>query len=48
MRNALNHSVADAFHEAAQPHVSSRLFAYVQAIAACGLLVLAGMSLLAL
>lgn len=35
----------EAFHEAAPPHEPIRLFAYVEALAACGLLILVGVSL---
>jgi len=47
MRNALNHHVAEAFDDAVKPHTKSRLFCYIEAIAACGLLIYAGVSLLA-
>ncbi|WP_447728694.1 hypothetical protein [Sphingomonas koreensis] len=46
MRNALNHHAAEAFHDAVQPQAPRRLFCYVEAIAACGLLIYAGISLL--
>lgn len=46
MRNALNTRAAEALHDAAQPHAPRRFFCYVEAIAACGLLVYAGVSLL--
>jgi hypothetical protein len=45
MRNALNHNAAETFHDAAKPHAPRRLFCYIEAIAACGLLVYAGISL---
>jgi len=45
MRNALNHNAADTYHDAATPRTPRRLFCYIEAIAACGLLVYAGISL---
>lgn len=45
MRNALNHHAVETFHDAATPPAPRRLFCYVEAIAACGLLVYAGISL---
>ena len=50
MRNSLITVAADMFREAspetAQPHAPSRLCAYIEAIGACGLLVLVGVTLL--
>jgi hypothetical protein len=46
MRNAVNHHAAEVFNDTIRPHVKSRLFCYIEAIAACGLLIYAGISLL--
>jgi hypothetical protein len=45
MRKALNHHAVETFRDAAKPHAPRRLFCYVEAIAACGLLVYAGITL---
>ena len=49
MRSSLISAAADMFREegpeAAQPHAPSRLCAYIEAIGACGLLVLVGVIL---
>lgn len=51
MRNSLMNMAADIFREpspeAAQHHAPSRLCAYIEAIGACGLLVLVGVTLFA-
>jgi len=50
MRNSLITVATDMFRgalpEATQPHEPSRLCAYIEAIGACGLLVLVGVTLL--
>lgn len=45
MRKSLDIAAADALHEAVPAHEPVRLFAYVEAIAACGLLILVGVNL---
>jgi|GEM_PF-6223911 hypothetical protein len=46
MHNILNHQATEAGSDAAKPHMPSRLFCYIEAIAACGLLIYAGVTLL--